>query len=426
MSSMQVYRFKNQKVIEPKLPQEKTEGEFPSQWFKPDGSRRPEIIIYHDKAILPAIRGLVRQMMETKVFNIKVINAYIYYVLADKGEIESHRDWESFGVIICKEKDKVNPFVMCNISIKKENLPNLTGAEIPKDDDDKWMVFWLLFQYRIGRATDETYKSELIKRANQFMLSFAEKPVELSRTVSTLTVSWLANMNFTKIVAAVDMYYCKFKSAPWAEMRYCTLGSRYKDCAALTVLRHISDLTSLTVAQLVLWVFTERMADEVEKISTEGNEVDKADSYMPYMRDFGISDKSPYSAQMNPSLVMFCHTIGCLLSSKRSMNARLAGEIDRLNSVINGSITAYVLGHLPMFVHSFGETPADTQIKPTVKDRPGQPPSAANPDEWFAYLGSKGFQLPPEIKDWVKAKMDAIATPRKETVGAYLKERGFD
>uniref|UniRef100_A0AB38ZKC8 Nucleoprotein n=1 Tax=Suncus murinus rhabdovirus TaxID=3139574 RepID=A0AB38ZKC8_9RHAB len=418
MTTQSVYRFSKKTTVSPKLPLESSDARYPSKFF--ENNQKPVLTIHYKKEDLPKLRHHVRNGLVDNKLDIKISNSFIYYVMTGLDAFKVNSEWKSFGITICNGGEEKHHFCMYETEFKNEGFPNQSVADDLDSSTDKALVFSLLFQYRANRATFEAYRNELCQKATKNVQMIDPKAAPLSKALVSSTAAWTSNPNFTKLVAGIDMYYFKNKEADWADLRFCTLGSRYKDCAALTALSYITQLTSIKVCDLLLWIFTERMADEADQLSVDGNEVDKADSYMPYMRDMGISEKSPYSAQMNPALTTFLHVVGCLLDSTRSRNSRLAGEVDRLNSVINGVIVAYVLGSRPTFVQAYGAsaTSAQNLVQPNVVV--GSMPATPDPDEWFLYLGKSGFVLPNEIKTWFEKKVKGFTETRQGTIGEHL------
>ncbi|AVI57363.1 nucleoprotein [Vaprio virus] len=421
MANQTVYRFSTKKIIAPKLPLESSDARYPADFFQK--GEMPILVIHYKKEDLPKMRFHVRRGLEDNVLDIKIVNAFLFYVMVEKEPFKIHSEWKSFDIKIAGAGDERHHFCMYQVEIKNEDFPNKDAKDETDESKDKALVFSLLFQYRANRATYDAYKTELCSKATKTVQMIDPNATPLSKTLAGATAAWTSNPNFTKIVAGIDMYFFKNKEAEWADLRFCTLGSRYKDCAALTALSYITQLTSIKIHELLLWIFTERMADEADRLSQEGNEVDQADSYMPYMRDMGISDKSPYSAQMNPALTTFCHVVGCLLDSTRSKNSRLAGEVDRLNSVVNGVVVAYVLSSRPTFVQVYGADASAQQqsIQPNMVM--GKMPATPDPDEWFLYLGKSGFVLPQEIKNWFERKAKALTETRSGTIGEHLQNK---
>ncbi|AJR28568.1 nucleoprotein [Keuraliba virus] len=421
MATTTIYRYSTKKAVQPILPSETNEVKYPKEFFKEP--KKPRLTIYYKKADLPKMRAYVRQGLVEYKLDIKIVNSYLYYVLENLPAHQLTSDWTSFGIQLGNARDEIKHFVMFDVDLKGESFPNEAVAADDAAKDDKALVFLLLFQYRVSRASHDGYKTDLCDKAIKTLNAMSLNSPALTKGLISVTAAWPSNIDYTKIVAGVDMFYFKNKEATWADLRFCTLGSRYKDCAALTALSHVTQLTGVKLCQLLLWVFTERMADEADRLSEPGNEVDKADSYMPYMRDMGISDKSPYSAQVNPSLTTFCHVVGCLSDSTRSKNSRLAGEVDRSNSVINGVIVGYVFGTRPVFVQAYGADSSSEQVVVEPNTVIGAMPKNADPDEWFAFLSTDGFILPDEIRAWFEKKVKNLKDTRAGTIGSFLAEK---
>ncbi|AJR28542.1 nucleoprotein [Nkolbisson virus] len=416
MAEKVAYRVTTKKVVKPVLPQEETPGQYPSDWFDNHKGEKPRLVIPYKHADVGTLRGVVYGGIQKDTLDIKVAITYLYAVMV-KLEVECDDEWKSFGVLIAGAKTTVNPFCMVEVESKQLDLPN-QQAGAATEEDDLWMCFYILVQYRLLKVNNVEYEKLLVKRANVHLASLpgAKKSEVHSRKVYA---AWLANPMYLRIVAAVDMFFHKFKEHPYAICRYGTLGSRYKDSAALTTLNHITKLTGLQIVDFMMWIFNDNIADELDRMARPDQELEKCDSYTPYMRDLGISDRSPYSAQMNPTFHMFCHALGTLLGSRRSMNARIAGEVDVTNTLTNAEVVAFILNRCPTFVKAYTE---DLESVPTAQHKAvaGKMPTGPDPDMWFEYLAKLNFVLPDEIIRFAKERASGLSNIRPDTIGELV------
>ncbi|AJR28279.1 nucleoprotein [Barur virus] len=416
MSDRVPYRVATKQPVKPVLPQEETPGQYPADWFSTHQNKKPRLVIPYKSKDLDTLRGIVREGIEKDSLDVKVAITYVYNVLKEQ-EAECDDLWTSFGVEIAQAKTTVHTFCMMEVEEKAVDPPNLQPKPCTPEDD-LWMCFYILVQYRLLKVTNTEYEKALIKRANVH-ISGMPGGKKFDVHSRKMYASWLSNPTYLRLVAAIDMFFHKFKDHPFAICRFGTLGSRYKDSAALTTLNHITKLTGLPITEFMMWIFNENIADELDKMAKPDQELEKCDSYTPYMRDMGLSDRSPYSAQMNPTFHLFCHALGTLMHSRRSMNARIAGEVDVTNAVVNAEVVAFVLNRCPTFTKAYTE---DLESVPTVvaKSVVGQMPTGPDPDLWFEYLAQKNFILPEEIKRFAHERASGLTGIRPDTIGELI------
>ncbi|AJG39228.1 nucleocapsid [Yongjia Tick Virus 2] len=418
MATRGVFRLATGKRVITTLPQDETPGEFASDWFDKHPKQKPRLVIPHKTDDLKLLRQVVKRGLKEGNLSVQTATTYVYKVLSQV-ELDSEDVWTSFGVEIALAKQRVGPFCMMQVELREEPLAN-TETATATEDDDQWMVFYILAQYRILKLQNADYERLIINKANNHLSAMKGKADEKQDLDGSKRYgAWVQDPTYLKIVAAVDMFFCKFKDSPWAIVRFGTLGSRYRDATALTTLNHITQRTGLTIDQFMLWIFNDTVADELDRMSREGQELDKHDSYVPYIRDMGLSAKSPYSAQLNPAFHFFCHAIGALMNSTRSINAKLGPEVDLTNTLANAQVVAYALSSCPVMVKAYGTDPQDKPVEDQDTDLGGLP-KEPNPSKWYDYLVINNFQLPREIIEYSKTRASVILNPRPGTVGEMI------
>ena len=131
-----------------------------------------------------------------------------------------------------------------------------------------------------------------------------------------------------------DGYVCLFE---WV-LRFGTLTSRFKDCSNLLTASHIITNLGLTgPAVLGQWMY---VAKDFARLMKDEEEVDNEYSYMPYLSDFGISKRSPYSCTVNSECQTWANIVCTLDGSTRSINARMIGETNGNNIMANAILMA--------------------------------------------------------------------------------------
>ncbi|AJG39197.1 nucleocapsid [Wuhan Louse Fly Virus 5] len=417
----QIFRLSTRQQIQPILPQETTAIQYASTWFQNNLHKKPQINISFRNVPTETLLQHAAAGLETGDLTGELASAVLYRIFREEKQ-HLQTEWLSFNIQIGKTGDEITPWTLVDVQEKDGVLPN---AEINKKitaKDADWIAFYICFLYRYSRATNLAYKDALFGRAEEHAKNLNPEAVKPSTPAMTRMQAIILHAPFNACIATLDMYYHKFKNTRMACIRFGTLPSRYKDCAALTTLNHITRLTGLPIEQFMLWVFSARMADELDQMSKQGEELEKGDSYVAYMRELGVSERSPYSAQANPAFSLFCHVVGTLLGSKRSKNAKMGVEVDTVNSVINGKIVAYILGTRPTLTLEYGTNP-DIRVEGTSEIPMGinKPPSNAHPEEWFGYLSMTGFRVPVEAEKWVESRLATLTDLRDGTVGKFLK-----
>ncbi|AHB08861.1 N protein [Kolente virus] len=418
-----VFRLSSRKTVKPTLPQESTAPQYASTWFETH-KEKPTIIVGFKGTDTLALLQYAAKALEAGTLTAEAATAVLYKVFQDEKQLLAS-DWRSFNVEIAAAGTEITPWNLVKVKEKDSILPNNeTNPDITLEDQD-WIAFYICFLYRYSRATHVDYKDQLYGRATEHIKNIKPKAIIIQPGALTQMKNIILHSHFNAAIACLDMYFNKFKTSARASVRYGTLPSRFKDCSALTTLNHITKLTGLSIEQFMLWVYSNRMADELDQMAKEGEELDKGDSYVAYMRELGVSDRSPYSAQANPSFSLFCHVVGTLLGSKRSKNARMGAEVDTVNSVLNGKVVAYVIGTRPSFTLAYNTSLPDPEKEEQIEEpQSGSVPSRADPEEWYAYLSDFGFKLPDEIERWVRVRVNLITDVRDGTVGKLLKTLG--
>lgn len=99
-----------------------------------------------------------------------------------------------------------------------------------------------------------------------------------------------------------------------------------------------------TLPELALWIWVGPVANDFERILRANQEIDKRDSYMPYIASMRLSNKSPYSATANTNLHNFVHAFGCANARERSINAKKVGDASIAEITANVAVIHYVCG----------------------------------------------------------------------------------
>lgn len=332
--------------------------EYPSQWFQNNPRSKPPVNIPRQIADPSTWERMLGHALEEKVSpNLAV--RFIYEYSSEHLRERLETEWVSYGVRIGSAGEMISPISLLRVL---EGGPNWTAGESDEiDPDHKMRLFSILLSgYRYGIASEllqGDYKSVVLGKINQvlrnepFNLDSDITPTELSRSKS-----WYNNSEFKALIAAMDMFWAKFPDSPNAKLRVCTLNSRFKDCASISELKHLADVSSKRLNDAMKYIFSTRVRDEIRAIGHGDEELEKSDSYFPYMRELRLSKKSPYSSSENVHLHNWVSIFGALLGSDRSFNARIVSENGLLAAMNLAIFAAYAFRKYTSAKVVFGDT----------------------------------------------------------------------
>ncbi|WAD86929.1 nucleoprotein [Tupavirus incomtus] len=431
MEPINLYSKKTQRVLTTAVPLDRDVAEYPSEFF--EKSRAKPTFPYHPTTTpLADLRQMVAGTMRSGKLDLEVCKAYLLAVLTDQTE-ELQQDWVSFGVEIGKKGHKVGPF--CMVTRQAEGSPKVYDSQEKNNTvtaaDDIWMVMHLLAFYRIGRGTTiGSYRNLLITKVNAMIMAINPDAIPINATAQAIE-TWQNDSGYCKIVACVDMFYSYFKKSPWAVIRVGTIPSRYKDCAALTSMSHFARLLGQDLAKCLEWSFVGRVSDEIEALLKPGQELDNPYSYTPYMMDLGISRTSPYSTVRNPSWHLFCHSVGALMQSTRSIQARHLEAADQSNILANAQLVVFVFETKIVWSKNFkpeGSTDPSDSLDGLLTESVGTSslPSGVEADEWFAWMKLNGFTLPKACLKHCEKNARKLKDSRESSIGKYVAARLAD
>nr|UVT38877.1 nucleoprotein [Perhabdovirus perca] len=405
----------------PLQPQLEDEINYPADFFV--DQKIPTFVHYYKNAKPDDLLGMIFGELSESRLPSELVTSYIYSVMSKWTETLD-ASWESFGIEFGDVNDILTPFSLLKCIASDQALADYKTVAAPGDIDPIAMMIFLLAPYRIVGIQNEEYQARVIQTIQNQLDSLGAKRLNVRslKNVTTLTRS----PNYLKLVAAIDMFYFHFKnSQERAVVRVATLGSRHKDCAALSTLNHIVQFTGKPLIDVLDWVFTDQVAQEVSRMMRPGQEIDKADSYMPYLKDLGLCRKSPYSSSANPGVHCWAQMTCALLGSKRSQNAIASTEENLVNLTRNAEIMAYVLGTGAVLVKALeigGVKGTDPDAIIVDVDGDGEP-TTLDALDWLDFVQTNGCQLTPKMEAKIRVMSLRIQNARKDTIGAYLKGR---
>ncbi|KAJ8686972.1 hypothetical protein QAD02_022766 [Eretmocerus hayati] len=101
------------------------------------------------------------------------------------------------------------------------------------------------------------------------------------------------DINFNKLVADLDMFWCYFPKSSDEDLRIGTLGSRFKNCTAFLSMGLMAKTLGLkSKAQLIDWIFTDGIWKKLDKshMYVEGQVVFAGQRLVPYFKTRNLRD----------------------------------------------------------------------------------------------------------------------------------------
>lgn len=279
---------------------------YPSTYFQ--NEVKPKAVVKLKKTgTIEKYRMMVMSAIIKDQSAIEVGTTFLVLLMKQK-PFRLEKDWMSFKTKIGSAGELINIEAITDITYVDAEHNFVEEPEATKELDQALALF-LLLMYRFGNITNETYLDKLLN-------NFAIK-VELTnnlksklRSHTKMAKSYIANSDFCKIVASIDMFLYHFPKHEYQDFRIGSISVRHKDCAALQSITYFKSQHGITVPRFARWLWVTCLATEFCRIFKEGNEIDQPGSYMPYFMELKLSTKSPYSTTMNPNIHYFIHCVG--------------------------------------------------------------------------------------------------------------------
>lgn len=237
---------------------------------------------------------------------------------------------------------------------------------------------------------------------------------------------WYNNNEFRVLIAALDMFWTKFPESTGAKLRVCTLNSRFKDCSTISELRHLTQVSCLKLNDIMQYVFSSRIRDEILSLSRPDEEITKEDSYFPYMRELRLSKKSPYSSSQNVHLHNWISIFCALLGSEKSFNARIVSEHGLTMSLGLAIFAAHAFKKYAKPLVVFGDRQRAEEAK-MIADIDGSDSKGefaiddASPMGVYKLMLDNGNVVPDHIMSQAADLIGRMGAPRDKTIGKFLK-----
>lgn len=269
---------------------------------------------------------------------------------------------------------------------------------------DTWLALYVVAPYRFCNMNNQDHINRIEKVYKEQLRKYGMPEATQFDKFWDNARNLVADVNYIRMMAAIDMYLVRFPLHPLAHIRLGTIPARYKDCAALLSIFYIRLLTGLTSVQLGFWMWVPALSLEYATMLKNNEEISEVNSYMPYMIELGLSTKSPYSTIKNPNAHLFFHIIGASIGNNRSINARVPKDATVLSVRGNAAIVAYVCQKLNVYRRDLvkvGSQPDSARARPALEveetddiEAIGYEPTDADPDSWWGYLSDQNHIIP--------------------------------
>ncbi|QBQ65042.1 NP [Xinjiang tick rhabdovirus] len=334
--------------------------------FVQGAERRPRVDYWNQAANI-AYHHLAA-MLDGNIWNDKTVCTFMVAVIRENAvrfQATPVNAWVSEDVNIIAAGISGTPLNILNLHTPADGAPAaIQGEPIPSDQPTRLRLFWclvMLYRKALANAQDPTYGTTVTTRLNNFFKTGVYGVTqEQINTIAPFVHQDKLTEGYLKIIAALDMFFWKFQTHEFSSCRIATLSSRYKGCSALTSLGFIASKMGLTTRLLSLYILTRPVAKELAQIAKEGESLEDVDGYFPYQVDMGLTNKSPYSLNANPTLYLWIHTIGSVLNLQRSLMAVLPqGSQDLSGTITSAAAVALHLTSSFSFKRQIALTAAD-------------------------------------------------------------------
>ncbi|YP_010229221.1 nucleoprotein [Almendravirus chico] len=426
-----VYRTKNGQVVQVKVPHfnEETDVDNPLPWLS--SGEKPKLTI--PKSKMDTLEGLKdgAALIGKNLGGIMPIE----YILAFMGNAlrllfteKLEVPWELTSKVIIQPGD-ITPMDLVNLNIEgdsKESEMDNTGTGDMDELNKKTpieVLANLIAGYRIlslNRSGTLQYQSNLKTRISDTLKQSGIIQNSIDSGVYNQT-TWITNSDYRKMCALIDLYFAKFTNTAYSPIRICVQGSRYKDCAIINDYAYAEKISGLTTWGFLSLGINSAISNEIEKELDYINVECNPNGYYPYIKEFGIISKSPYSATVNPNTHNWINVTAALLGETRGANSRLAPGGSNSQVLMNGIASSWMLRKKNAIDPKIGESAEKLEeYRRAASTVESVEVDAIAIIEIIQILEEQTTEAD-EIMNWAKTRAAMIQEPREGSVGAYLK-----
>lgn len=423
-----------------------TEIQYASEVMNSSTATKPRLNYCESSSDLPKLSHLVWEKIRKRTLTSAEAVAYLWAVGPEfTGKINTA--WKSYKIQIVSNAEGGDVNVQSLLHAVKASNKVLETVDTGKElrNSIPFLAGICLAPHRVVQGMKADYVDGLKKRMWTQIRCHVDpemKKEELDQFDFAgwidHNLDWSQERDYGVIVAAYDMFWSKCKDNKYASLRVCTIRSRYLDCTAFMGWQYLRNITKSSFLELATWIWDESIASEFRQVFKKGEELDKEDSYLPYLSSMKISRKSPYSASVNPYLHMWIHSYGCLKSTTRSYNAKMVGEINTDIPLKNAAFMWIAKSQGGEWKRSIVYEGDNSQTKKFVSPDVGGEskkgkkkdiiPLPPKPEAryWHRYVQANGNSLPAYMWDTVGKTLASIPTPRSQSIGEHLRRWGVN
>nr|UJG27968.1 putative N protein [Aksy-Durug Melophagus sigmavirus] len=400
--------------------------QYPSDWFDKNRSKPPCKVPNYNHLTFQDIQvravAVLRQTEPNPMYLIQFLfNAF--QTIKD----ESATAWKSYHIEI--GVGELTPLSLLEIS--REDLDPTSGGqpiEVVPTTVTKYLLGVIVGLYRLHNAHDliKSTVAERIEKIIGLWIPPGFQPIPLNQDSPRFMLVLHSNLNFTRLICALDMFLHRFPNNEFAKLRVGTIVTRYAGCSILSDLIYFSDLFGKELDDMAEWAFHNGLHKEYKQIfKTQTEEMNEIYSYFPYMMGMGLSEKSPYSASSNPHLHFLIHCVGIMLGMPRSINSQLVGTIPVPHIFANAALIFF--GFSPegtMQVRFYKEERGNRLLRETTgASDDDEPPK--DPAFYFEEYRDNGFRLKPHQIRVIKDIVARLENTREGTIGKWFKDNAI-
>ncbi|UHK03322.1 MAG: nucleocapsid protein [Frankliniella intonsa rhabdovirus 1] len=421
-------------------------GEYPGPALV---SGKPKVCCYGGNRSLYELGGFTKHLVASETGgDPKLITTFLVSWCREI-KFTAPTDWKSYGITIAQADTEVTPLSLVDLSQEGEMAASAQGGiSLRNDHEVNCLALVLLAGARVANAPDvhkEVIKAKIEGVANVY----PTEGWDFRSMISRFSM-WAADMNYRKIVAAVDMFFSKYSTHTFSVFRVATLVARYNQCSALSSCMYLWGICGSDAEKMVGFMWDLGVVKEVVKLYKPEEEFHIPDSYLPYGSFFGLVNRSAYSAACNPRFTVFTHVIGTLMLNQRSINAYFDTGVLSPGILTNGITVAYMVFHTMNFrIHAYDEADNAEAVKGVndmlaeqeevevrlirqagetedeyrarvAEEQLKKIPTTQDYKAWIKCIDANGRSLPPVILNWAREQASKIVNPRPSTVGFQI------
>lgn len=196
-----------------------------------------------------------------------------------KGPLEAN--WTSYGICLGNTNREMTARDILALGAALEGKAIASSGVAGTFKEQLWMATICAAPFRLHSGLRPDYKREITNRIADYLESLVqEDQFSLIDFIGTRG-QWEQDKRYSKIIAAIDMFLVRFPSDESSRLRLCTIGARYKDCAALVGVEYLRKLINVSFGELFLWVWTRGIVDDMRRVFKKDEELTVMHSYLP-------------------------------------------------------------------------------------------------------------------------------------------------